>query len=143
MFGPHLMLDCYGCRKSRLEDIGFIYNFLDKLPAAIGMHKIMPPYTFSFTEGTYTRDWGISGVVIIAESHISAHTFPEKEFVTVDVYSCKNFDTKKAAEYVLALFEPKKFEKKVVMRGRDFPSESEKVSKTVGKIRAKSEAHCI
>ena len=129
------MLDCYGCKKSRLEDIGFVYTLLDKLPAAIGMHKIMPPYTFAFTEGTYPEDWGISGIVIIAESHISIHTFPEKGFMSVDVFSCKNFDIERATEYVATLFEPKKIDKKVVMRGRNFPSESEKVSKMVSRMR--------
>jgi len=137
MFGPHLMLDCYGCKRSRLEDVGFIYNFLDKFPPAIGMHKIMPPYTFAFTDGTYPNDWGISGVVIIAESHISAHTFPEKDFVSIDVFSCKNFDIQKATDYVLALFEPEKVEKKVIMRGRNFQSESEKAAKIVSRMRSR------
>ena len=74
-FGVHLMVDGYGCDRAGLEDMGRIYNFLDAYPAEMEMTKIMPPYVFRYT-GTVPEDWGVSGFVLIAESHISIHTFP-------------------------------------------------------------------
>ncbi len=42
--------------------------------------------------------------MIIAESHISIHTFPNREYVNVDIFSCKSFDHKRALEEVKQLF---------------------------------------
>ena len=49
MFGPHLTMDMYGCNKKKLKDVNVVFNFLNELPELIGMTKIMPPYTFSYS----------------------------------------------------------------------------------------------
>ena len=119
-FGPHLMLDCYGCNKEKLSDIDLIFDTLDKFPAKIGMTKIMPPYVFKY-HGNVAEDWGISGVVLIAESHITIHTFPDKEHAFIDIFSCKDFDTAFALEYMSNLFEAKEHEVQFSTRGQEFP----------------------
>jgi S-adenosylmethionine decarboxylase len=119
-FGPHLMLDGYGCDKSKLQDLNLIYRILDELPTRIGMTKIMPPYVFKYS-GLKPEDWGLSGFVLIAESHISIHTFPEKNFVSVDIFSCKHFDSEFAAEYLKKTFGMTKVESTVLDRGTEFP----------------------
>jgi S-adenosylmethionine decarboxylase len=121
-FGPHLMLDGYGCAKTKLEDLNLIYRILDELPARIGMTKIMPPYVFKYS-GVKPEDWGLSGFVLIAESHISIHTFPEKNFVSVDIFSCKAFDADFASAYLKNAFGMTKYETKVLDRGAEFPKE--------------------
>jgi S-adenosylmethionine decarboxylase len=121
-FGPHLMLDGYGCAKAKLEDLNLIYRILDDLPARIGMTKIMPPYVFKYS-GVKPEDWGLSGFVLIAESHVSIHTFPEKNFVSVDIFSCKSFDADLASAYLKLAFGMTKFETNVVDRGTEFPKE--------------------
>ncbi len=68
------MLDGYGCDKDRLTDLNLIYRLLEELPARVGMTKIMPPYVFKYS-GLKPEDWGLSGFVPIAESHISKRTF--------------------------------------------------------------------
>jgi S-adenosylmethionine decarboxylase len=120
-FGVHLMVDGYGCERSALENINLIYNFLDEYPAKMSMTKIMPPYVFRY-EGTVPQDWGISGFVLIAESHISLHTFPEKRYLSLDMFSCKPFDTQKALEVVTDLFKIQKYEVQVLDRGQEFPN---------------------
>lgn len=122
MFGPHLMLDCYGCPRERLEDLDLVYKILDQYPDAIGMHKIMPPYVFRYS-GLKPEDWGISGVVLIAESHITIHTFPEKGYASIDVFSCKEFDLEYATNYIIQAFDAKSFERNHINRGRDFPKD--------------------
>lgn len=122
MFGPHLTLDLYGCNKKKLKDVGFISNFLDELPGLIGMTKIMPPYVFQYS-GLKPEDWGVSGIVLIAESHISIHTFPEKSYASVDIFSCKDFDIEQASDVIVSKLEAKTYEKNYFMRGRHFPKD--------------------
>jgi len=120
-YGPHLTLDLQNCNRKKLEDLDFIFKVLDKLPATIGMTKITAPYVFKYTEGVVPDDWGITGFVIIAESHISIHTYPTKNYVFIDVFSCKDFDTEEATKIIIKAFEAKKVEKHVVQRGIGFP----------------------
>lgn len=120
MFGPHLILEAYGCDKQSLADMNLMSQTLDAYPAKLDMTKIMPPYVFTY-HGTVEDDWGVSGVVLIAESHISIHSFPEKGFVTLDIFSCRDFDVDAAIEYFCSVFKPESYEKQLLMRGREFP----------------------
>lgn len=129
-FGQHLIIDGYGANRQKLMDIDFIYNFLSKYPDEIGMTKIMPPYVFKYY-APVPEDWGISGFVIIAESHISIHTFPEKLYLSVDIFSCKAFDTDKAIKDIINMFEIKKSEIKLLDRGLEFPRSIRAVEKYI------------
>lgn len=120
-FGVHLMLDGYGCKRETLVDIQYIYDFLDKYPQQMEMTKIMPPYVFRY-DAPVPEDWGISGFVLIAESHISIHTFPEKLYLSVDIFSCKPFDTHRAIETLKEYFSIQKAEIHVLDRGQEFPN---------------------
>ncbi len=125
-FGQHLMLDGYGCDREKLQDLEGIYNFLSHYPEEINMTKIMPPYVFKYS-GQVPEDWGISGFVLIAESHISIHTFPEKLYLSLDIFSCKKFDTDSAIAYIKRLFGIEKLEIKLLDRGHEFPKVIRKV----------------
>jgi len=133
-FGPHLMLDCYGCPKDKLADMDLIFNTLDTFPAKIGMHKIMPPYVFKYF-GKVPEDWGISGVVLIAESHISIHTFPDKEHAFIDIFSCKDFDTDFARKQLLDVFEADHHEVVLLNRGVEFPKSIRRAADLVNRER--------
>lgn len=125
-FGQHLMVDGYGSDRDKLTDINYIYDFLSNYPAEIEMTKIMPPYVFRYS-GVRPEDWGISGFVLIAESHISIHTFPEKRYLSLDIFSCKEFDGQKAIEDVKRLFSLEKIEIRNLERGLEFPKIIRKV----------------
>jgi S-adenosylmethionine decarboxylase len=90
----HLIIDGYGSNSEILQSEEFIYQLLDEYPAEIGMTKISSPVVVRYTGD----DWGISGFVMIAESHISIHTFVERGYVSIDVFSCKDFDTTRATK---------------------------------------------
>jgi len=115
-------MDMYGCNKKKLKDVNFVYSFLEEVPSLIGMTKIMPPYTFAYN-GLKPEDWGVSGIVLIAESHISIHTFPEKNYASVDIFSCKEFDVESASDIIASKFEAKTYERNFMMRGRHFPKD--------------------
>ena len=63
------------------------------------------------------EDWGVSGFVIIAESHISVHTFPDRNYLNVDVFSCKEFDIENAKKEVKSMFQIDKLECWILDRG--------------------------
>ena len=121
-FGQHLMIDGYGGNSRKLKDLDLIYTFLDTYPEKMGMTKIMPPYVFKYI-GKKPADWGLSGVVLIAESHISIHTFPLKQFLSVDIFSCKMFDSDEVIHFIEDLFSLTKTEVNELDRGRDFPKD--------------------
>ena len=98
----HLTIDGYGDNPRLMQDEQFIYQLLDSYPARIDMRKISAPHVFKYI-GSKPEDWGISGFVFIAESHISIHTFVERCYVNIDVFSCKDFD----AEQVVKDFKDK------------------------------------
>ena len=138
MFGPHLMLDCYGCNETKLKDLKFILKFLNDLSDLIGMHKIAEPHAIDYSGRPESFDkGGISAVVIIAESHVSVHTFPLQKYMSLDIFSCKNFDINKAIEFTVKSFEVKKFEKQLTNRGLEFPKEIPKAMKIVNRQREK------
>src|SRR2546425_9022836 len=115
----HLVLDGYGGDPQTLQDFDSIYELLDRYPSQIGMHKIMPPYVFKY-RGVKPEDWGISGFVLIAESHISIHTFPERGLVNVDVFSCKEFDADATLAYVREAFGLRDADAQVLHRGLEY-----------------------
>ncbi len=87
----HLAIDGYGADGAKLRDTDLVYRFLDEYPSVIGMTKIAPPQVYEY-HGQTPQDWGVSGIVLIAESHISVHTFPDRGYVNIDIFSCRDFD---------------------------------------------------
>jgi len=91
----HLIIDGYSNNQKILQDEDFLRKWLETYPAKIGMTRISPPHIIRYA-GPVLEDWGISGFVFIAESHIAIHTFVEQNYINIDVFSCKDFDTEKA-----------------------------------------------
>src|SRR5262249_38035201 len=83
------------------------------------MIKIGGPYMFEYQapDPAYS---GVSGLVVIAESHIAIHTFPELDYFTMDIFSCKNFDHEKAIAYIRDAFDVKEMDRMLVQRGLSF-----------------------
>jgi len=121
-FGPHLTLDLIGCPKEILKDYNLHFDLLKNLPNMIGMTPITQPYVFPYS-GLVPEDKGITGIVIIAESHLSIHSFEDKGYTFIDMFSCKPFDVEKAERYIIELFQPERVERNLIQRGKDFPRE--------------------
>lgn len=119
-FGPHITIDLKGCPKEILANYDFHFDFLKGIPEMIGMTPITQPYVFPYS-GLVPEDKGITGILIIAESHISVHSFEEKGYCFIDIFSCKPFDYEFAIAKTIELFKPESHEINVVQRGKDFP----------------------
>ena len=95
----HLIVDGFDGDPRTLRDSDLLYRFLNTCPdrwrpapvPEIRMTKMAPPQVYTY-RGKRPEDWGLSGFVLIAESHISGHTFPDRGHVNVDIFSCKPFD---------------------------------------------------
>jgi S-adenosylmethionine decarboxylase len=99
----HLAIDGYSRDTKKLEDLELLRQFLDEYPASLGMTKLIPPSVLTYS-GPVPEDWGLSGFVIIAESHISVHTFPARNYVNLDIFSCKGFDSNAALQFAQEIF---------------------------------------
>ncbi len=88
-FGVHLMIDGYAASGPRMTDADALRALLERLPAEMGMHAICAPVVVSVGPNCHKDPGGLSGFVMIAESHISFHTFPARGFVTIDLYTCQ------------------------------------------------------
>ena len=119
MFGPHLIIDGTRCDTRKLGDRILVEQVLNDYPNAIGMTKIGGPYMFEYQapDPAYS---GVSGLVVIAESHIAIHTFPELDYFTMDIFSCKNFDHETAIEYIRRAFDVQEMDRMLVQRGLSF-----------------------
>lgn len=120
-FGLHVTVDASGCDKRKLASQSLVYDILNNLPAKIGMTKMTLPYVAKWLDKFANGTEGISGFVMIAESHISIHTFPDQDYVFMDIFSCRSFDTDKAIRYLVNAFAAKKYTTKILKRGVEFP----------------------
>jgi len=119
MFGPHLIMDCKS--NHRLDDVHFIFDFLNNFPSQLGMQKLSAPYVIPYDGGNDPFSSGITGIVIIAESHISIHTFPKKGYFFIDIFSCKDFDSDKVKAIIKKEFQVEECNQWMINRGVDFP----------------------
>ena len=79
--GRHLLLELYDCDREALNDTDLIRDVM--LKAAIDCGAVVLGNQFH-----HFNPQGVSGVVVIAESHISIHTWPEYGYAAVDVFTC-------------------------------------------------------
>ena len=118
VFGKHLIMDAYGVDEKKLRNRLALIKLLSRLPKRLKMTIIGEPLVskVSSTIPKYT-DWGLSGFVILLESHISFHTWPKDGFVAMDVYSCKDFNHENTVKYLKSYWRPKKMRIKIIIRG--------------------------
>jgi len=119
-FGPHITLDLWDVNKDMLKNYELHYSFLREMPRLIGMTPITQPYVFPY-EGLIPEDRGITGIVIIAESHISIHSFEEKGWCFIDIFSCKPFEYEYIVDFVKNFFGECQCKVNVTERGIGFP----------------------
>lgn len=100
--GRHLVVEMYDCNPSILDSLETIRQaLLEAAKAANSM--VLGDYFHKFSPQ------GVTGVVIVAESHLSIHTWPEFGFAALDIFTCgKHADPWKALEVVKDALKPKR-----------------------------------
>lgn len=94
VLGRHLLIEYYGCDRSVINDKEFLrVNLLEAARKAKATIVTDIFHTFS--------PQGVSGVVVIAESHLAIHTWPEHGCVSIDIFSCSDTMEPKVIESFL------------------------------------------
>ena len=96
--GTHLLVDLWGA--SNLTDAELIDGACREAALAAGATILHSHFHHFSPEG------GVSGVVVLAESHISIHTWPERDFAAVDIFMCGACDPYKSLPVLKAAFQP-------------------------------------
>ena len=99
----HLVIDGYGGDIGKMWDEDLVRNFLYDYPESLDITRITEPTVLRY-DAPKSEDSGVSGFVIIAESHISIHTFPRKDYINIDIFSCQPFNHEQALEDVKKTF---------------------------------------
>jgi S-adenosylmethionine decarboxylase len=124
-FGVHLMIDGYDADGPLMTDAAALRALLESLPAEMGMHAICAPLVVSVGPNCHKDPGGLSGFVMIAESHISFHTFPGRRFVTIDLYTCQTgLNRQRTIDRLLLAFQLTDAEVHVQERGLRYPAEN-------------------
>ena len=104
-----LLVDLYGCAAD-LDDTEFLLGVLEKAADEVGA-KIVRKVTQRFSPQ------GISAILILAETHLSVHTWPEHGYAAVDVFICgEGRDPHAAWEVIREALGPESFEVKEIVR---------------------------
>src|SRR5437660_11639057 len=112
----HLMLELYGCDRQLLSNESLIRRVLDEYPARVDMEKVSPVHLYDI-ETSNPLDAGLSGFVVIAQSHISLHAWPEDGEVDIDICSCEEFSQEDAIAFAKEMFQSDDVEAHFVVRG--------------------------
>lgn len=109
--GKQVMVELYGCNKDKLNDQSFICDSMTEA-AKRAKATIVQKYFHEFSP------YGISGTIVIAESHINIHTWPEHDYAAVDIFTCgEELQPLAAAEYLKSVFEAEEMDTKEYTRG--------------------------
>lgn len=107
--GIHIIAELFGCEN--ITSIRHVRSALKKAAHLCGatvlhsrFHKFIPH--------------GFTGYLLLAESHISIHTWPEHGYVALDIFTCGNMQPKKAAEYLKKEFAARRMSIREIKRGR-------------------------
>jgi S-adenosylmethionine decarboxylase len=108
--GAHLIIDLYDAE--RLDDIDHIEETLRRCVSAanatllhIHLHHFEP-------------NGGVSGVAVLAESHISIHSWPEANYAALDVFMCGNANPDACVPVLREAFNPKRVGVSEILRGQ-------------------------
>lgn len=113
--GIHIILDLYDIENidsfKYVEDVKNLFNYLVNMA---NLHKISSHYH-------QFKPYGVTGIILLEESHISIHTWPENNYISIDIYTCGD-KTKalKVKDYLINNLKPKKYKENIIFRGYEF-----------------------
>ena len=107
--GRHILADFWGVE--RMGDLDFIQQAIEE-SARIAGATILHSYYHPFGEGM-----GVSGVTVLSESHISIHTWPERNFASLDIFMCGDCNPQVALDHLQKIMQPSSIDSSLHRRG--------------------------
>ncbi len=121
-FGEHITIDGYGGDPALLNSRERVLSCINDMCDLLGMHKLIDPVIIEAPDNHIKDPGGWSSFVIIAESHISVHTFPKRRFISADVYTCQNgIDAGRITQFFKEKFVLEDVEEHFIERGTRYP----------------------
>ncbi|OJT85863.1 S-adenosylmethionine decarboxylase proenzyme, partial [Clostridioides difficile] len=108
--GRHILVEYYNCDENVLKDPRLIENFMND--SALNAKATIVDSVFH-----HFNPWGVSGAVIIAESHLTIHTWPEYGYAAADFFTCGDIDPWKSFELLEQLLKSERSESTEIPRG--------------------------
>ncbi len=109
--GTHLLVELYGCEPRTLERVAYVENALVQAAHYSNAH-IVSHFFHEF------EPYGVSGVVVIEESHYTIHTWPEKRYAAIDLFFCsETVDAERALQVLGEVFKPEHVDVMLIRRG--------------------------
>jgi S-adenosylmethionine decarboxylase len=110
-YGRHIVVDVWGVNFSLLDHVDFLQQSM--IEAAEKSRATV----LSVTNKKFDPS-GCTILILLSESHLSIHTYPEKEFAAIDCYTCGNqIDPNIAVNYLIDILKPKNMNMKTLIRG--------------------------
>lgn len=110
--GRHLLAEFYECNPEILDDLNIVEEYMKQSADVAGA---------TIVNWTFHRfnPQGVSGVVVIAESHLAIHTWPEYGYAAIDLFTCgESVDPWKAFNFLKDKFQAQRVDVKEVQRGK-------------------------
>ena len=126
MKGLHIIADLYGCQKGELLVSSQKLRELCVTACTAAGLTVLGDHFYQFDNADGSQQGGSTGAVVLAESHLAIHTWPERDGATLDVYVCNyTCDNTRKAEAVydnlIKALKPGDVLVERVQRGRDLP----------------------
>ena len=112
--GNHLVIDAFS--DAELDSAKFIKSFIIELVDKINMTPISKPLVIDY-KAKNPMESGVTATIILAESNITIHTYPEKKWFALDIFSCNEFEIDKTMEYLIEKLKITKHKKNLLKRG--------------------------
>jgi S-adenosylmethionine decarboxylase len=105
-----LVFEGYDCNPEILSDEDVVAVALREVAKIVDMKVIQDNGVLSYLDIFKPNDWGVTGTVVIAESHIAIHTWPKRHYLHFVLDSCRDFDMAffDIVTYLMNVFEIKK-----------------------------------
>lgn len=118
--GEHLLLDLYGVAPALLRDAQALEAALREAAAALGatiLHAHLHRFDSLRVGAPAGGQGGVAGVLLLAESHLSIHTWPEHGFAAIDAFMCGTGTTHGARAVFERALAPERVDVRVAQRG--------------------------
>lgn len=109
--GRHFIVDFWGAQY--LENVDVLEQALTDAAHVAGA-VLLHIHLHKFTQGG-----GVTGVALLAESHISVHTWPERDYAAFDVFMCGDAKPQDAVALLERVFKPTRTEVSEILRGKE------------------------
>jgi S-adenosylmethionine decarboxylase len=109
-YGIHIICDMWHVSSEILNDIEFLTKILTQAANLANM-TIIGSQSYQF------QPQGVTCILMLAESHLSIHSYPESGYCAIDCYTCGNSDPQVAIDFLREMLNPRVTNEQVIIRG--------------------------